>query len=100
MSSILNDLPIQQVPRTAPRDASITKAREAAEKFESFFIFSALQQMHPTDKQGGLLNENNAVRTFNQFLHENMAAEIAKAGGIGVADMVEKELLKFQEARP
>lgn len=99
MSNILSDLPLQQVPRTVPRDASVTKAREAAEKFESFFIYSALQQMHPVDKQAGLLNDNNAVRTFNQFLHENMANEIAKAGGIGVADMVEKELLKFQEDR-
>lgn len=100
MSSILNDLPIQQVPRTAPRDANISRQREAAEKFESFFIFSALQQMRPSDTQGGLLNDNSAVRTFNQFLHENMATEITKAGGIGVADMVEKELLKFQEDRP
>lgn len=99
MTTILSDLPIQQTPRLAPRDASVTKAREAAEKFESFFIYSALQQMYPADRHGGLLNENNAVRTFNQFLHENMATEITKAGGIGVADMVEKELLKFQEDR-
>jgi flagellar protein FlgJ len=99
MSQILSDPPIHQVPRTAPRDAGVTKAREAAEKFEAFFLYSALQQMQPVDKQGGLLNDNNAVRTFNQFLHENMANEIAKSGGIGVADMVEKELLKFQEDR-
>lgn len=74
------------------------KAREAANGFESFFVYQMIDTMSVDVNEefgGGFAEE-----MFKGFQNEYMAENIVKSGsGIGLADQVYSEILKAQEVR-
>jgi Rod binding domain-containing protein len=47
----------------------------------------------------GPFNGGQAASTWRSFLTDEYARNFAKAGGIGIADSVYKELISLQEAK-
>lgn len=87
-----------QAPRvTATKDPA--KAREVAQKFESFFVAQMVGHMFaglPTDGPfGGGFGEG----VFRSMLIQEYGKLIAGSGGIGVADAVQREILNLQEVQ-
>jgi Rod binding domain-containing protein len=75
-----------------------SKARGAAEDFEAVFLNSMLQQMFANVGQGPFSGGPGAS-VWRSFLTDEYAKSIVKAGGVGIADHVQKALLAQQEVR-
>ena len=74
------------------------KARAAAQDFEAVFLNSMFGQMF-THVNEGPFNGGQAASTWRSFLTDEYARNFAKAGGVGIADSVYKELIALQEVK-
>ena len=71
--------------------------REAAEEFEAVFLNTMLQNMFTGLNEGGTWGGGTGSDAWQDLLIDEYARSISKAGGIGLADSVERELLNLQE---
>lgn len=76
-----------------PRRAQI---RAAAEEYEALFIGQMLAPMFE-NLDGGLFGGGPGEAVYRSMLVEEYGKSIARSGGIGIADSVEREILKLQE---
>ena len=78
--------------------AQLTATRATAEKFEAMVLGQLLQPMFNTvDTSKGLFGGGAGEATWKPMLVDEMAKMLAKAGGVGIADSVYKEMLRLQE---
>lgn len=90
------DLPIK-LPKLD--QTSQSAIRKTAEEFEAVFLSELLAPIFEdlgTDQLGG---GGEGERAFRPLLVQEYAKEFAKAGGIGIADSVTRELLRLQAAQ-
>ncbi len=76
------------------------KAKAAAQDFEAVFLNSMFSQMFTGIDGEGPFGGGAGTGVWRSFLTDEYAKSTAKAGGIGIADHVYRELLAQQEARP
>jgi len=72
------------------------KAREAAESFESVFLFEVLQSMY-SDVKPGAFGGGNDEGLYRSMMNEEIAKSISRQGGVGIADSVYREIMRQQE---
>ena len=72
------------------------KIRETAQKFEASFLSVMMQSMTAGMKTPEIGGGGTGEEMFKSLLAEEMAKQVSKAGGIGVAAAVQKEMLKMQ----
>ena len=77
-------------------DLARTKAADAGQKFEAQFLSFMFQQMFSGLKTDGPFGGGEGEAMFRSVMTEAMGKEVAKAGGIGLADTVQREILKLQ----
>lgn len=79
--------PIQGVAGATPAAAAVDpKIREAAEQFEGVFMSMLVGEMlKGTEAEGG-----NAI--YTGLMNEKLGDELARSGGIGLADVLETQL--------
>ncbi|MBK5919510.1 hypothetical protein CCR80_00455 [Rhodothalassium salexigens] len=70
---------------------------KAATKFESMFLAQMLAPMMDTIPTDGPFGGGPGGEMFRSMLTEELGKEMAKSGGIGIADMIRQELLALQE---
>jgi len=70
--------------------------RETAEKFEASFMSVMMQSMFAGVKTSEPFGGGQGEEMFKSLLTESMAKEVAKAGGVGLADTIQREMLKLQ----
>jgi peptidoglycan hydrolase FlgJ len=75
-----------------------SKAKAAARDFESMFLNTMFEQMSTGIDGEGPFGGSGALKVWRSFLTDQYAKQFAKAGGIGIADHVYRELLKMQGA--
>ena len=80
----------------ALKDVARGRAREAAEKFETQFMSMMLQQMFAGVETDGPFGGGVGEEMFRSVMTEAMAKQMTKAGGVGIADTVQREILKLQ----
>lgn len=66
--------------------------QRAAEEFEAFFLQQMLSVMRRTVPEGGFLKKDHAHEIFEGMLDEALAGEMARAGGIGLANLLVAQL--------
>lgn len=81
----------------AKSSAKATSMREAAEKFEAVFVNTMLESMFAGIETDGLFGGGHGEKVYRSMLNEQYANQIAKSGGIGIADQLYAEMIKFQE---
>lgn len=81
---------------TAADLAKRAKVRGAAEQFESQFLSQMLQQMFASVPTDGPFGGGFGEEMFRSVMTEAMAKQMTKAGGIGLANTVQREILKMQ----
>ncbi len=81
---------------TAADIARRAQVREAAQKFEAQFLSSMLQQMFAGVQTDGPFGGGLGEEMFRSIMTEAMADKMTKSGGIGLADTVQREILKMQ----
>lgn len=82
----------EKVLEEAAKNGDDEKLKEACEDFESIFLNMLLGTMRKTIPDGELVEKSNATSTFETMLDEEYAKKMAKAGGIGLADVLYKQL--------
>jgi Rod binding domain-containing protein len=87
---------LTQTPQTTTADLMRGKARDAAQKFESQFLAQMLGQMFQGIDTDGPFGGGHGEEMFRSLLTDSMAKDMTKAGGIGLADTVQREILKLQ----
>lgn len=89
---------ISTAPR-APADQVVPdEIRRAAEEFESVFLSEMLAPMFESLKTDGLGGGGMGEEIFRPMLVERYAEAISRAGGVGIADAVMREMLRMQGA--
>lgn len=69
--------------------------RAAAQEMESFFIYQLFQAMRRTvPEPQGIFERSTAERIFQEMLDEETANNLARAGGIGLADKIYEQLTR------
>jgi flagellar protein FlgJ len=78
--------------------ARAVKAKTAGEDFVAVFLNSMFQQMFSGVGEGPFSGGPGA-QIWRSFLTDEYAKSFVKAGGVGIAAQVQRELLAHQEAR-
>ena len=73
------------------------KIKATAQDFEAFFVTHAFEDMFADLSSDPLFGGGEGEDIFRSFLLQEYGKQVAKAGGIGVSDMVQKQLLQLQE---
>jgi Rod binding domain-containing protein len=81
----------------AETDPEADKVAGAAREFESVFLSTIFNRMFESIETDGPFGGGEAERTWRSFLAEQYAGEVARQGGIGLADAVRAELVGLQE---
>ena len=74
------------------------EAREAAEEFESFFLSQMIEQMFAQTGENNPFGGGAGEKAFSGLLHEEYAKVMAQSGGLGLADRLTAEILRYQES--
>lgn len=94
-----NALAAGRHPPTLGRGMNLAKAREVAQDFEAFFLGQMLQPMFadldPEEPFGG----GAAESMWRSLQVDEYGKAFAGKGGIGIADMVLREMIKMQEGQ-
>jgi len=73
---------------------------KTAQDFEASFLSVMLQSMMKDVGQSAPFGGGTGEEMFKSFMAEAMARQMSKAGGIGMADTVQREMLKMQGLNP
>jgi flagellar protein FlgJ len=73
---------------------------KVANDFESMFIGQMLEPMFEGDSIGeSAFGDSTSGDVYKSLMMDEYGKQITRAGGIGIADFVKKELLKLQETQ-
>ena len=86
---------LKRVSRDEPEQA----AKEVATQFEAMFIQMMLKSMRDAVPKGGLFNSND-METYTEMADQQIAINLAKSGGIGLADVITRQLTLGRGAQP
>ena len=73
------------------------QAEAAATDFESVFLAQMLEQMFGESSGEEAFGDSETNDIYKGMMMQEYGKTITKAGGIGIADYVKRELLKLQE---
>lgn len=98
---ILPPLPAPQAPDVAPppQSATVAGARKTAEDFEAFFLAQAMDSMFAGLNCDKLFGGGSGESVYRSLLSQEYAKVATKSGGVGIADAVQREILRLQEAQ-
>lgn len=72
--------------------------RAAAQQFESMFLQEMMRTMRQATIKGDLM-ESHALETFEGMFDKEVAMQMAKRGGMGMADMLVQQMKKHMPAQ-
>ena len=85
------DIKVMTAEEIAQRDKDI---REASTDLEAILLKMMYTEMYKTVPKDELFGDDNAMEIYQDMYHEELTKEIAKAGGIGLADYIYSQLTK------
>ena len=88
--------PVQDAASAAKEAKQRAKIAETAKTFESSFMSVMMQQMFEGVKTSEPFGGGNGEEMFKSVLTDAMSKEVTKAGGIGLASTIQREMLKMQ----
>jgi Rod binding domain-containing protein len=82
---------------TLLREGAPAELRRVAEEFEAIFLAEMLSPMFDGLETDGLGGGGLGEQIFRPMLVERYAEAISRAGGVGIADSIVRELVRMQE---
>jgi soluble lytic murein transglycosylase-like protein len=76
------------VDQAAPGGEELAGLRRAAREFESLFYGQLLQAMRSTVPENGFWGQSGGTRMYRQMHDEALAEQLARTGGLGIADLI------------
>lgn len=90
-------LPMATNPQAQQHQQVPDELRRAAEEFESVFLAQMLAPMFDGLSTDGLGGGGMGEEIFRPMLIERYAEAITRAGGVGIAESVMREMMRLQE---
>jgi len=88
---------VEGAAKDATQDAAKrAKIAETAKTFEASFLSVMMQQMFEGVKTSEPFGGGNGEEMFKSMLTDAMSKQVTKAGGIGLAPTIQREMLKMQ----
>ncbi|NOY52381.1 MAG: peptidoglycan DD-metalloendopeptidase family protein [Deltaproteobacteria bacterium] len=84
---------------TSPHSQDKKEAIKAGHEFESFLLTYMIKKMRDTVMQSDLLGNRKAENIYRSMLDEQIAHELSQRGGLGLADMISRQLERQTGAR-
>lgn len=75
------------------------RLRKACQDFESIFLAYLLKAMRATVPRGGVFGDSRAEEYFTSLLDERLAEEMARRGGVGLAEILYRDLQSSRSVR-
>lgn len=82
-----------------PKDATPEKIRAAGQEFEAVFATQMLKPMFEELSTDSFFGGGHTEGVFRSLMVDEFGKLIAQRGELGIADTVQRELLKLQEAQ-
>ncbi len=82
------------------KTATKAEAEAAGEKFEAMFLSQMFQYMFEGLDSDPVFGGGNAENMYRSLMVDEYGKQVAKHGGIGIADHVTRTLLAAQEKHP
>ncbi len=79
-----------------PATANEAVAEKTGREFEAMFLSQMLQPMFETVKTNDMFGGGAGEDAFKGILVDEYGKMIAKAGGVGIADQVKRQIMEFQ----
>jgi Rod binding domain-containing protein len=86
--------PAPQPPQATPEQRR--KIQDTAQAFEGQLLGLLMQPMFEGLQTDGPFGGGNSEGTYKAFLVEAIGKQVARAGGVGLADPVAREMLRMQ----
>ena len=80
----------------AAEQAKRNQIRQTAEEFEATFIAQMLKPMFDSINTDGPFGGGFGESMYRSMMTEQMGKSVAANGGVGLADTVQREMLKLQ----
>jgi peptidoglycan hydrolase FlgJ len=74
-------------------------ARKASEDFEAVFLSQVFENMFSSVETDQLFGGGNGESVYRSLLLQEYSKVAARAGSIGIADAVQREIISLQEKR-
>jgi Rod binding domain-containing protein len=101
LAQIANTTRVSRVQRAASRlqaPMASDEVRRAAEEFEAVFLAQMMAPMFEGLETDELFGGGPGEDLYRSVLVEEYGKSIARAGGIGLSDAIQREILRLQEA--
>ncbi|MDD9912617.1 MAG: rod-binding protein [Alphaproteobacteria bacterium] len=76
---------------------TLHKMRQAADDFESFYLYQVMELMVPEVDKDAMFSGGFGEEMFQHELNKEIANAITDRGGIGISDHIFNQLVKLQE---
>lgn len=86
-----------QMPSMAPAGADYAAMQKTAQEFESFYLGQMLQPMFANIEPAEPFNGGSGAKIWQQMQVDEFGKAISKSGGVGIADMVLRQMIAMQE---
>jgi Rod binding domain-containing protein len=84
---------------TQSRPADATAAHKTGEDFEAFFLSQVFEHMFNGVGSDALFGGGQSETIYRSLLLQQYSKVAAKSGGVGLADAVQREILRAQEVK-
>lgn len=91
-------MPLGAVP-SMTKTRSPAEAREAAEGFAAFFLTQTLESMFSGIGSDALFGGGSGEGIYRSLMLQQYGKAMARAGGLGITDTVQKQILQLQETK-
>ena len=71
--------------------------KRVAQEFEALFLAEMLAPVFESTDTDGLFGGGEGEKIFRSMMVQEYGRAIAKSGGVGIADAVQREILRMQE---
>ncbi len=87
--------------RRPSQTAKVTpeQARKTAQDFEAMFLGQMMQPMFEPLSTAAPFGGGHAEKMWRSFMIDEYGKAMAKSGGVGIADTVQRQILMAQEGR-
>ena len=92
-----SDLMKLNAPTLPTATGKAAQVKQAAQDFEAVYIGQMIKPMFDTIEVDPMFGGGQAEETWRSMMVDEMGKQIARNGGIGLAPVVEKEMLRLQE---
>ncbi len=90
---------LESAAKQLPSDKDDQKLRATCKEMESVFLNYMLTQMRSTVPKVTLMGDNSKTDIMQSMLDGELSKNMAQAGGIGIADMIYRQLSQNQNGR-